>query len=185
MTRRAVMTKKKLASAQRQFEAGGISKKQLAIQFGVSPATMTRWLQGPEERKRNQDLAAKIVAAEREIESLSPVDQVAVRSLAEQMKFTSRQMMSAAENGSAVAARISKLAHRFVGQLDEIDDPKAFMHLLSEIMAMLKTSNEAAKIPQAMLQVNREMAARDAELESAQAIDELTREQLLRIANGG
>ena len=184
MSRRAVMTKRQRASAQRQYEAGA-TKKQLAIQFQVSPATMTRWLQGPEERKRNQALAAKIVAAEREIESLPPIDQVAVRSLAEQMKFTSRQMMSAAENGSAVAATISAKAHEFVGKLDEIDDPKDFMRLLSEIMALLKTSNEAAKIPQGMLQVNREMASRDAELESAQAIDELTREQLLRIANGG
>ena len=183
MARRAVMSKRKLEEAQRRYEAGA-TKKQLAKRYGVSPATMTRWLQDPEDRLKNRKIAAKLAQTEREISSLAPEDQVAVRSLAEQMKFTSRQMMSSAENSSAVAAQISRIANRFVGRLDETNNSQEFMAMLGEIMAMLKTSNEAAKTPMGMLQVNREIAVRDAQLESAK-IDELSHDELMRIARGG
>jgi ABC-type transporter Mla subunit MlaD len=163
----------------------GESVSSLAREFDVSKSTISGRFS---ERNQNvKDAANQIVAAEHALSKLNVSEQIAARSLADDLKAISEHLAGAARFGAATAHRLSGIAHNKVAEIDDaapLDDES--LSALKGIAVLTKMANESSEIGVNLLRANKEhvdavnAAAREAagrKDESAPLRPQLTREE--------
>lgn len=134
----------------------GESAASLSREFNISKATISARFS---ERIRNvKDAANQIVAAETALGKLNVSEQIAARSLADDLKAISEHLAGAARFGAATAHRLSGIAHAKAAEIDDASPLKDDDSLaaLKGISVLTKMANEAAEIPMGLLKANKE-----------------------------
>jgi hypothetical protein len=134
----------------------GESASSLAREFGVSKASVSARFS---ERVKNvKDAANQIVAAEAALSKLNVSEQLAARSLADDLKAISEHLAGAARFGAATAHRLSGIAHSEVSKIDDGSplEPDS-LESLKGIAVLTKLANAASEIPLGLLKANKEM----------------------------
>lgn len=134
---------------------GGESAASLAREYGVSKAALSAKFS---ERVRNvKDAANQIVAAESALAKLNVSEQLAARSLADDLKAISGHLAGAARYGAATAHRLAGIANARsslipdAGDLDE--DGKT---ALTAVSVLTKMANDASEIGLNLIKANKE-----------------------------
>lgn len=133
----------------------GESASSLAREFGVSKAAVSGRFS---ERVKNiKDAANQIVAAESALSKLNVSEQIAARSLADDLKAISEHLAGAARYGAMTAHRLSGIAQGKVLNIDDAQplDDKSRKEL-SDIAALTKMANEASDIGINLLKANKD-----------------------------
>lgn len=134
----------------------GESAASLSREFGVSKAVISSRFSKRTETIKT--VANQIVATESALELLNVSEQIAARSLADELKAVSAHLASAAKYGAATAHRLSGIAH---GKVAEIDDSKPLdeesLEALKGIATLTRMANNAAEIPLNLLRANKDM----------------------------
>ena len=139
--------------------ARGDSMRALAKEYRVGVARISeRFSERVPELK---ELAGAIATTERAFEQLPVSEQVAVRTLADQMKQASNSLAEAAVNGAAINARLTGLAVKRLDTITEDSSPDD----LKPIAAMVATGNEASKTALALVNANKGAATTERTLE--------------------
>lgn len=133
----------------------GESAADLSREFGVSKAAIsTRF------SKRNETIktvANQIVETERALSFLNVSEQMAARSLADDLKAISEHLAGAARFGAATAHRLSGIAN---SRLNEIDDTslnaEESINALKGIAVLTKMANDSSEIAVNLLSANKE-----------------------------
>jgi hypothetical protein len=107
--------------------------------------------------KRNETVraaASKIVEAERALSYLNVSEQIAARTLADDLKAVSTQLAGAAKYGAMTAHRLAGIANQ---QVDKIDDnnPMESQEVLQGISALTKMANDSSAIGLNLLNANK------------------------------
>jgi len=133
----------------------GESASALAREFGVSKSTISGRFS---ERVQNvKDAANQIVAAERALSKLNISEQIAARSLADDLKAISEHLAGAARFGAATAHRLSGIAHNKAAEIDDqapLDGEST--EALKGIAILTKMANEASEIGVNLLKANKD-----------------------------
>lgn len=133
----------------------GESTSKLADEFGVSKSAIsTRFSKRTETIKT---VANQIVETESALAKLNVSEQMAARSLADDLKAISEHLAGAARFGAMTAHRLSGIAQ---GKVLEIDDAAPMddksRGALADIAVLTKMANGAAEIPLGLLKANKE-----------------------------
>jgi Helix-turn-helix domain of resolvase. len=164
----------------------------LAREYGISKGLVsTRFSKRTETIKV---VANQVVATERAMSLLNVSEQLAVRSLADDLKAISEHLAGAARFGAATAHRLSGIAHSKASEIDDASPLKDedSVAALRGISALTKMANEASEIGVNLLRANKEhvdavnTAAREAASKADPAVPlrpQLTREEWM-VAHG-
>lgn len=133
----------------------GESAAKLSREFRVSKAAIsTRF------SKRNETIksvANQIVETERALSFLNVSEQIAARSLADDLKAISEHLAGAARFGAATSHRLAGIAHNKVA---EIDDAKPLdedsLAALKGIAVLTRMANDASEIGLNLLRANKD-----------------------------
>jgi ABC-type transporter Mla subunit MlaD len=131
----------------------GESAASLAREYGVSKAAIsTRFSKRIETVKT---VANQLVEAEKAFSNLNVSEQVAARSLADELRAISSHLASAARYGAMTAHRLSGIAH---GQVEKVDDaePEKSTEALQRVAVLTKMANASAEIGINLLRANKE-----------------------------
>lgn len=133
----------------------GESPSALAREFGVSKSTISGRFS---ERNQNiKDAANQIVAAESALAKLNISEQIAARSLADDLKAISQHLAGAARFGAATAHRLSGIAHNKAAEIDDAAPLDAeSREALSDVAALTKMANDASEIGMNLLKANKD-----------------------------
>lgn len=134
----------------------GESSAALAREFGVSKAAISGRFS--ERTKRIKNVANQIVDTERALSFLNVSEQLAARSLADDLKAISDHLAGAARFGAATAHRLLGIAH---GKVAEIDDSTPLtteesVASLKSIAVLTKMGNESSDIAINLLRANKD-----------------------------
>lgn len=134
----------------------GESAAGLAREFGVSKAALSGRFS--ERTKRIKSVANQIVDTERALSFLNVSEQLAARSLADDLKAISDHLAGAARFGAATAHRLLGIAH---GKVAEIDDSTPLtaeesVASLKSIAVLTKMGNESSDIAINLLRANKD-----------------------------
>lgn len=134
----------------------GESSAALAREFGVSKAAISGRFS--ERTKRIKNVANQIVDTERALSFLNVSEQLAARSLADDLKAISDHLAGAARFGAATAHRLLGIAH---GKVAEIDDSTPLtteesVASLKSIAVLTKMGNESSEIAINLLRANKD-----------------------------
>lgn len=134
----------------------GESASSLAREYGVSKAAISQRFS--ERSKTIKDVANQIVATESALSKLNVSEQLAARSLADDLKAISEHLAGAARYGAATAHRLSGIAHSKVNEIDDTaplgDDS---LESLKGIAALTRIANAASEIPLNLLKANKDI----------------------------
>lgn len=134
----------------------GESASSLAREFGIGKATISERFAN--RIKSVKDAANQIVAAESALSKLNVSEQIAARSLADDLKAISQHLAGAARFGAATAHRLSGIAHSKVAEIDDSAPMSGeSTETLKGIAVLTKMANEASEIPLGLLKANKEM----------------------------
>lgn len=154
MGRKSKLTDNQWAQIGKRLLAGEKASA-LAKEFKVSPATISERFS--KSIGNVKIVANQIVAAEDALKSLPVSEQVSAMSLVNELRAISMHMAGAAKFGAATAHRLAGIAH---GKVQEIDDAQPFeeksMESLKGVAVLTKLANDAAVIPTALLNANKE-----------------------------
>lgn len=131
------------------------SAASLAREFGVSKASIsTRFSKRVENVK---SVANQIVATESALAKLNVSEQIAARSLADELKAISTHLAGAARLGAMTAHRLAGIAQNKVLEVDDAAplDEKS-RTALSDIAVLTKMANGSAEIGLNLLKANKE-----------------------------
>ena len=169
----------------------GESAADLAREFKVSPASVS--VRFSKAVGNVKIVANQIVATENALALLNVSEQIAARSLADELKSISAHLAGAAKYGAMTAHRLHGIAQ---SKAQEIDDAAPMDDLsrtaLADVAALTKTANGAAEIGVNLIRANKEhvdainAAEREATAQKPDAIalrPTLTREEWM-IAHG-
>lgn len=133
----------------------GESTSALAREFGVSKgAVSSRFSKRTETIKA---VANQLVATDRAMANLNVSEQMAARSLADDLKAVSEHLASAARYGSATAHRLLAVAHGNAAKIDEADPMNAgSIEAMRGMAAMTKLANDSSEIAVNLLRANKD-----------------------------
>ena len=139
----------------------GESQSDLAKEYGVSKATVSKRVSKPaEERKqRVEAVANQLVTAETALKALDVSEQTDAMRMRDDLLATSRHILRASTNGAAIASRLSSLA---AVEMDKIDDadPGASVGTIKTIGVLMNVAKEASHIPLSLLSANKDWASK-------------------------
>lgn len=137
----------------------------LAREFGISKTAISARFS--ERMGIVKEIAHQVVETERRVEALPIADQLAVRTIADELKAISMHLASAAKYGASTAHRLSALANAQIDKLDDAD-PLSTQGVASikALAVLTETANRAAEIPLNLLKANKD------------SIDDLNRREL-------
>lgn len=128
---------------------------ELAREYGISKASVS--IRFSKRNETIKDVANQLVATERAMSFLNVSEQMAARSLADDLKAISEHLAGAARFGAATSHRLAGIAH---GKLADIDDAAPLNDesrtALRDIDVLTKMSNGASEIPLGLLKANKE-----------------------------
>lgn len=133
----------------------GESAAELSRSFGVSKAAISMRFS-----KRNETIksvANQIVETERALSKLNVSEQMAARSLADDLKAISEHLAGAARYGSATAHRLAGLAQSKVAEIDDAAPlSPASLESLKGVAILTKLANDASEIGVNLLRANKD-----------------------------
>jgi hypothetical protein len=134
--------------------AGGEVLRDLAAEFGVSPAAISR--KGfTQQSKRVQEVAQKLAVAQSELAALPVHQQHTAVTLAEKLRNISDNLASAAQHGAATAHRLNALANSEVAKVDDAK-PMDSLENLRNVGVLTKLANDSANIALNLLAANKD-----------------------------
>lgn len=148
----------------------GESASSLAREFGVSKAAIsTRFSKRTEAVK---DAANQLVAADVAMSKLNVSEQIAARSLADDLKAISMHLAGAARFGASTAHRLAGIANAKAAEVDDaapLDEQSR--EALKDVAILGRMANEASEIGLNLLKANKEQIEAMAQREQ-DAIDD-------------
>lgn len=152
----------------------------LCREYGVSKTALS--LRFSKRTEAVKDVATKIVAAETALAALVPVDQIAARSLADELKAISMHIAGAAKLGAATAHRLAGIAHAKVQEVDDaapLDDRSR--EALKDVAVLQRMANEASEIGMNLIKANKDAieSAEQRERDAQAAAQKPTRIELV------
>lgn len=154
MGRPSKLTEKQWQDVERRHLAGE-SIGSLAKEFGVAKNAI--FVRVSSRTKTKKSIADQVAKAEMALTSLSPIDQVSVRQLADELKAISRHLVSGAQYGAMTFDRLSRMAHTKTEFIDETQAIDASTPELRSVAALTAVANEAAKTGLNLLAANKDM----------------------------
>ena len=139
--------------------AQGETVSGIARDMGVHHSQISRVVSHKVEKITS--LATTLANTEVEISHMGRAEQVAVRSLADQMKLASNSLAAAAVNGAQINERLTGLAVKRLNEINEQSSPED----LKPIAALVATGNEASKTALALVNANKGQAQGETSLE--------------------
>jgi len=124
----------------------GESQRALAREFVISEASIRERLAKHGRVQGVQEVAAKIVDAERSLAALPLAAQISARTLADRLRCISESLAGAGQHGAQTAHRLSAMANAEVQKVDDAEPMKSLPRLQSA-SALTKLANDAATIP--------------------------------------
>lgn len=153
MARPSKLTPQQWSEIERRI-AGGEVLRELAKEFGVSPAAISR--KGfTQQSKRVQEVAQKLAVVQTELAELPMHQQHMAVTLADKLRNISDSLASAADLGAKTAHRLQALANSEVGKVDDAD-PLASVETLKGVSALTRLANDSASIALNLLAANKE-----------------------------
>lgn len=133
----------------------GESASSLAREFGISKAAVSGRFS---ERVKNvKEAANQIVAAESALSKLNVSEQLAARSLADDLKAISEHLAGAARFGAATAHRLSGIANARSEMIPDAGDlSDEAKSALTAVSVLTKMANEASEIGVNLLKANKD-----------------------------
>ena len=134
----------------------GESAAALAREFGISKASVSvRFSKRTETIKA---VANQIVAVESALSFMNVSEQLAARSLADDLKDISMHLAGAARYSAATAHRLSGIANAKAAEIDDtIPLDEAGLKTIKGIAVMTHMANSAAEIPLNLMKANKEV----------------------------
>ena len=129
--------------------AQGETVSGIARDMGVHHSQISRVVSHKVEKITS--LATTLANTEVEISHMGRAEQVAVRSLADQMKLASNSLAAAAVNGAQINERLTGLAVKRLDTITEDSSPED----LKPIAALVATGNEASRTALALVGANK------------------------------
>lgn len=133
----------------------GESSASLAREFGVSKAAISGRFS--ERTTKIKSVANQIVETERALSFLNVSEQLAARSLADDLKAISDHLAGAARYGAATAHRLSGIAHNKVAEIDDsmpLDENG--VETLKSVAVLTRMANSSSEIAINLLRANKE-----------------------------
>lgn len=131
----------------------GESTSSLAREYGVSKGNISSRFS--ERSTTVKATASLIVQTERALELLNVSEQIAARSLADELKAISTHLAGAAKFGAMTAHRLSGIAHSQVEKVDDAE-PEKSMEALTRIGVLTKLANASSEIGLNLLRANKD-----------------------------
>jgi len=156
------LSKAQLTKAKIRIE-GGESLRSVARDYKVSPSGLSQRLSpySPTVKKA----AKQLVAAEEQIYSLKKTEQLAVFSLAEELRAVSLNLAGTARVNSLTAKRFAVIAHK-QAQKVSADNPMDNQEEMQAVSACITISNNATATGLNLLKINRDGEKNDKPPES-------------------
>lgn len=133
----------------------GESAASLAREFKVSKANIS--MRFSERSNTVKATASLIVQTERAMELLNVSEQIAARSLADDLKAISNHLAGAAKFGAATAHRLAGIANAQIDKMDDTDPAsEESIAVLKGVAAITRTANEASEIGVNLLKANKD-----------------------------
>ena len=133
----------------------GESRRSLAREFGISEAAIREREEKIGRIETVQQVAAKIVDAERSLAALPVAAQVSAQNLADKLRNISASLASAAELGAKTSHRLQALANSQVAKVDDADPMKSIAEL-RDVGVLTKLANDSASIALNLLAANKD-----------------------------
>ena len=152
MPRPSKLTPDQWREIERRLNVGD-SASELAREFGVHPAQITRRITQVSQNVRN--VAKSLASAQNALAELPVAQQYAAVSLAEKLRGISHSLASAAELGAKTAHRLHSLANSEVNKVDDAD-PLASIESLKGVGILTKLANDSSQIAVNLLSANKE-----------------------------
>ena len=143
--------------------AKGDSVSSIARDMGVHHSQISRIVSHKVEKITL--LATTLANTEVEISHMGRAEQIAVRSMADQMKTASNNLAQAAVNGSEINSRLSAMAVKRLDALGDDTTPED----LKPIAALVATGNEAAKPALELVKASKSIQREEADEPAKQA----------------
>lgn len=127
----------------------------LAREFNVSKTSIS--VRFSKRNETVKTVANQIVTAEQALANLTVSEQIAARTLADELKAISTHLASAAKYGAATAHRLSGIAHGKAAEIDDaapLDDESR--QALGDVAALTKMANSSAEIGLNLLRANKD-----------------------------
>lgn len=154
MGRRSKLTEAQWEAIGKRLLAGD-STSSLAREFGVGKATISERFSKRTEKVK--EVAKQIVETDQAFNSLGISEQIAARSLADDLKAISMHLAGAAKFGAMTAHRLQGIAHGQSDHIDEADPMKGESYnALQNIAILNKIANTSAEIGIGILRANKE-----------------------------
>ena len=130
----------------------GESFGNLAKDYGISKAAIIKQIGN--RLVTVKDVANQIVTTEANLRRLPVTDQLLAISLSDKLRSISTHAAGAADNGMAIAHRLTGIGRMLVEQVDDAD-PLASMEQLKAVAVIGKIANDAAHIGLNLLNANK------------------------------
>jgi len=138
----------------------GESAAKLSREFGVSKAAISVRFS-----KRNETIkivANQIVDTERALSFLNVSEQIAARSLADDLKAISEHLAGAARFSAATSHRLAGIAHNKVAEIDDAKPlDESSLASLKGIAVLTRMANESSEIGLSLLRANKDIGSDD------------------------
>lgn len=124
-------------------------------EFGVSKTAIS--LRFSKRTETVKEVASKIVEAETALAALVPIDQIAARNLADDLKAISGHIAGAARLSASTSHRLAGIANAKAMQVDDaapLDDESR--NALKDVAVLQRMANEASEIGLNLLKANKE-----------------------------
>lgn len=179
MGRKSKLTPEQWAQIERRLLEGE-SRTSLGREFGLSEASIRGKFGGKVEEVK--EVAQKIVAAKKALDSLPPLAQISANSLAQKLIEVSNSLASAAQHGAATAHRLSALANSEVAKIDDAQ-PLGSIESLKGVALLTRLANDSASISLNLMAANKDRinkATEPAPDELPPARPQISREEWLK-----
>jgi transposase-like protein len=154
MGRKSKLTPDQWAEVDRRVLEGEAIRA-LAREFGISDAAIRERIAKAGKLPVIQEVAAKLVEAERSLAALPLSSQITARNLAQKLLSISDNLATAAEYGAKTAHRLQALANSEVVKVDDAEPLKS-LDALKNVGVLTKLANDSASIALNLLAANKD-----------------------------
>lgn len=132
----------------------GESCRSLASEFGIAESAIRKRFSA---HKQIKIVANQLVATEAAFHALPISAQISARTMADELKEISGNLIGAARYSAATAHHLSGIANGMVIKIDDADPLSGeILDVLKGIAAITRTANEASEIPLNLLRANKD-----------------------------
>jgi hypothetical protein len=149
----------KLSEAQkedvRKRLLAGEKASDLAREYKIDRAAITRMFS--QQIATIKTVANQIVAADKAFNNLSVTQQIATISHVDLLKSISGHIANAANNGAALANRLSGMAAKYSDKIDDSDlESEESISAIKTVNALMRTANESSGLAIEIIKANKE-----------------------------